>query len=142
MAKFRKTKLAPAYTNGKPTFKKMYRPGAYIIYKQTGDKKTPLYVGFSASNVYKTLYRHFQSWNDKTQVRTTYNRTGPFKVRIILAGPKTAEKLERALLKRLKPKDNPRKLTSFLTKQDIRYIQELNSTSVDFSLTNETEAPF
>jgi len=143
MPKFKKTKLVRPYTNGKPTLKRLYKPGTYIIYKESGVNKprVPVYVGFSASNVYKTLYRHFQSWNDRTQVRTTYSKTGPYKVRVILSGPKTAEKLERLLLSKLQPKDNPRKLSLILTKGDKRIIDELNATNVDFTLT-EIEAPF
>ena len=143
MPRFKKTKLVKPYTNGKPTLKRLYKPGTYIIYKETGADKprVPVYVGFSGSNVYKTLYRHFQSWNDSTQVRTTYSKTGPYKVRVILSGPKTAEKLERLLLSKLQPKDNPRKLALILTKADKKIIEELNSTNVDFTLT-ETEAPF
>jgi len=62
-------------------------------------------------------------------------------VRVILSGPKTAEKLERLLLSKLQPKDNPRKLALILTKADKKIIEELNATNVDFTLT-ETEAPF
>lgn len=141
MPRFKKTKLVKPYTNGKPTLKRLYKPGTYIIYKETDKPRVPVYVGFSASNVYKTLYRHFQSWNDSTQVRTTYSKTGPYKVRVILSGPKTAEKLERLLLSKLQPKDNPRKLALILTKADKKIIEELNATNVDFTLT-ETEAPF
>lgn len=144
MPRFKKTKLVKPYTNGKPTLKKLYKPGAYIIYKDPGtdEKKVPLYVGFSGSNVYKTLYRHFQSWNDRSQVRTTYSKFGPYKVRVILCGPKTAANLERVLLSKLQPKDNPRKLALILTKADLKIIQELNATNVDFQLTEITEAPF
>jgi hypothetical protein len=143
MPRFKKTKLVKPYTNGKPTLKRLYRPGVYIIYKETGtdQKKVPVYVGYSASNVYKTLYRHFQSWEDTRQIRTTYSKFGPYKVRVILCGPKTAGNLERVLLSKLKPKDNPRKLALIMTKADIKIINELNATFVDFTLT-ENEAPF
>jgi hypothetical protein len=125
MPRFKITTLVKPYTNGKPTLKRLYKPGTYIIYKETGADKprVAVYVGFSASNVYKTLYTGISSPGTiAAQVRTTYSKTGPYKVRVILSGPKTAEKLERLLLSKLQPKDNPRKLALILTKADLKII--------------------
>jgi len=41
-------------------------PGVYIIYKKYTVNFPPVcvYVGYSGSDLTKTLYRHFQKWND------------------------------------------------------------------------------
>ena len=49
------------------TFAARKRPGVYLIYK----KGVLSYVGYSGTDVYKTMYRHFQSmhalkWKLKT----------------------------------------------------------------------------
>jgi excinuclease UvrABC nuclease subunit len=105
----RKTKkIAPYSSQGKSNLKfAIGRPGVYLIYKN--GKSKPSYVGFSASNVYKTCLRHFQSWKDKKQVRTTYPKRG-YLVRIVLCGPLQAARLEKYLIVKLQPFDNPMKL--------------------------------
>ena len=93
-------------TNFRNTFGKS---GVYII----KDKKTNkiLYVGRSSYNIYRTMYRHFQSWTDK-QKRATYSKFGT-KVKVILCDPKKIRSLEVQLTKKLKPRD-----------MDYRYRQE------------------
>ena len=85
-------------TNFRNTFGKS---GVYII----KDKKTNkiLYVGGSSNNLYRTMYRHFQSWTDK-QKRATYSKFGT-KVRVILGTKNQAYRLERYLTKKLNPRD-------------------------------------
>jgi hypothetical protein len=110
------------YTQGKP--------GCYVIYK--GDK--PVYVGMSGTNVYKTMYRHFQSWNDKTQVRITYKPKAvkPFSCRVILCTPSQAARLEKMLILKYKPKDNPMKYNLFTAdKQDIKVYDEYFGTPLE-----------
>jgi len=92
------------YTNGKPTFKLRKRPGVYLIYK-AGVLR---YVGYSGSDLYKAMYRHFQQWNDKTQIRVNYNYLEGITVRVILTNTKQqASRLEKALIIKEKPTDNP-----------------------------------
>ena len=92
------------YTNGKPTFKTRGRPGVYKIYKNNVLR----YVGYSGSDVYKAMYRHFQSWNDKNQVRTTYNYLEGIEIEVTLTSTKLqASRLEKALIINEKPTDNP-----------------------------------
>lgn len=74
------------------------------------------YVGYSESDVEKTCLRHFQSWNDKTQARVTYRSRTDVTVRIILTTPARAAELEKALIIKLRPADNPNKLNSYLGK--------------------------
>ena len=96
----KKTKLFKAYTDGKPSFKKQGISGVYFIFNR--DKKLK-YIGFSASCVYKALYRHFQSWNDKTQERFTYPRD--YYVRLIITSPTRAQDLEKYLILKMSPPD-------------------------------------
>ena len=54
------------------------------------------------------MYRHFQKWNDKSQIRIEYNNTNNLKIDIILTSTKLqASRLEKALIIKYKPKDNP-----------------------------------
>jgi len=87
------------------------KAGVYIIKKS--DKI--VYIGYSATNLYKTLTRHFQSWEDNTQVRVSYGKyqRDSITVRVIVTTPARAEKLERALILKHEPKDNPNKLKGY-----------------------------
>lgn len=77
------------------------KTGVYLI-KQ--DSKI-VYVGYSIGSLYKTIYRHFQDWNDKAQERKVYDKTG-VKIRVFFCTPKQADRLETYLIQKLKPRDN------------------------------------
>ena len=85
-------------TNFRNTWKKS---GAYIIKDKNTNKI--LYVGSSRTNLYKTMYRHFQSWEDK-QKRAVYGKYKT-KVRVILTSPQRARNLEIGLVKKYSPRD-------------------------------------
>ncbi len=105
-----KSALNSPYKNGKP-FYTAKKSGVYLIFKNS----TLRYVGYSSYNVYKTLYRHFQSWNDPQQVRITYSpNDDEIKVRVIYCNNTKAKKLESALIIRYEPKDNPDKLSNLI----------------------------
>ena len=106
--KFFKPYAKPGSTNLKFTEGKA---GVYII-KRKGTTK-PLYVGMSQSNLYKTITRHFQSWADASQVRVTYSQKADIVIRVIITTPKQAERLERYLILKYKPSDNPRKVQQY-----------------------------
>lgn len=96
-----------AYKDGRPTFKTRRRPGVYLIYVNGVLR----YVGYSTYDVYKTMYRHFQSWRDSTQTRITYPRSPDVKIRVVYTNTaKQAAVLERALRIRYQPTDNPQQL--------------------------------
>lgn len=100
------------------------KAGVYIIQKKGGRK--PLYIGHSTTNLYVTILRHFQSWDDKRQVRVTYPKQG-YNVRVIVTTPKRAIALERALIIKHRPKDNPNKLSLFEVDDLSRYeVESLN----------------
>lgn len=112
-----KTKVVTAYPGGKlnPYFGLIPRGkqiGVYIIYKEG----KPVYIGYSGSQLYSTFTRHFQSWDDPRQVRVTYPKSEAIKARVIYCNTsKQAAALEKALILRYKPKDNPTKYESYTT---------------------------
>lgn len=136
------TKFQPPYRpNGRTTLRHISgRSGVYIIKKND----RILYVGFSATDIYKTLYRHFQSWKDWRQVRVSYHGQDltAFRVRVIICKPEKAAALERALIIKYQPKDNPDKLQMYLpSKQEEKAFEEYSFTPV--SSNEEIEAaPF
>lgn len=83
------------------------RSGVYLIRKE-GQRQIS-YVGYSGSDLYKTITRHFQSWVDPQQQRVTYPQEG-YLVRIVLCTKKQALALETALRAKHKPTDNPEEL--------------------------------
>lgn len=80
------------------------RSGVYKIFRN----KKLVYIGHSTYDLYKTVTRHFQKW-DKKQYRVTYYKekySQKFQVQFGLCDAKWAVRLERALIKKNKPKDN------------------------------------
>ena len=132
----KKGKKIPAYTDGRPTFKNRTATGVYFIYE--GNNEKPSYIGYSASSLYSALYRHFQSWNDKTQQRFTYSRNS--KIRVILTTPKRAALLEKYLIIKMKPKDNVIKYENYLSDSEIKQVEELSKKTVP--ATNDDLVPF
>lgn len=105
-----RSRLVTPYTrDGRATFPDRQRPGVYLIFRGGA----LVYVGFSSVDVYKAMYRHFQSWNDpsRDRPRAVYPKGGNSQVRVIYTnGPAQAARLERALIVRYRPADNPDKL--------------------------------
>ena len=109
--KVSRTKARPPYDEkGNTNFPKRGVSGAYLIYKNGVLR----YVGMSQSNVYRTMYRHFQSWEDSKQVRVTYKQLKGILVRVIYCSPTNAAKIERALIVKYRPQDNPDKLQNYI----------------------------
>ena len=121
-------KLKPAlplsYVNG--------QSGVYIIRDEA--TKHIVYIGYSGTNLYKTLYRHFQSWEDKSQVRFTYPKTG-YTVRLIFASKRRAARMEKFLIKLLRPRDNEIKYHAYEAEKDTasqkRYIEAVINMTED-----------
>jgi len=132
MVKFR---YRPPYRpNGQATYRERNRTGVYLI--QEHEIRPPfktaskiVYIGYSVNDLYRTMYRHFEEWNHTGQEVVTYfdhlkNPKLKYTVRIVHATPKKAAALEKALIKRYKPRDNARKyeaepLTPY--EQDTKY---------------------
>lgn len=131
-----KSRQNSPYINGKPYYTAQ-RPGTYLIYRSG----RLIYVGFSSYNVYKTLYRHFQSWYDPRQIRVTYDKNDPnIKVRVIYTTAARARKLEKAIIIKYQPKDNPDKYENYLdlNRQESKVIEEAEN---EFTA-NNNDLPF
>ena len=95
------------------------KSGVYII----KENNKIVYIGQSGSNLYRTILRHFQCWNDRTQARVTYiNKLSKnkYKVRVVFVPPNKALQLERDLIAKYKPRDNPDKIQQVLEFQEQR----------------------
>lgn len=62
------------------------------------------YVGYSHSSLYKTIYRHFQSWKDK-QHRATFNRKN-YHIKVLICRSSKIEDLEKYYIQKYKPVKN------------------------------------
>lgn len=130
------SKIRRAYINGKlnPAFNlipKGKQSGVYLIYQS----EKLVYVGYSGTQLYSTFTRHFQSWDDPRQVRVTYTKGESMKARILYTNTaRQAEALEKALILKYKPRDNPNKYESYqLSAYDKKQLDEY---------LNREEAPF
>lgn len=135
--RLRRTRFLPPYLpSGRTTFSEAGCPGCYIITKAGRIR----YVGFSANNVYKTLYRHFQKWNDPRQERVTYMQRHDVRVRVLYTpSAAKARELERALIIKHQPPDNTDKLKGYrLTDEG----HTLVTASEDNTFYSPGEAPF
>lgn len=100
---FIQRRVKPYQANGRTTFGIRGKPGVYLIYK-AGEV---VYVGYSGTNLYKAMYRHFQRWNDPNQNRVTYSDLSNITVRVVYTNNSyRAERLEKALINRYQPPDN------------------------------------
>ncbi len=133
-------RLKPYHADGKTTFNIQNKPGVYIIYKNDQIR----YIGFSGTNLYKTLYRHFQSWDDRSQIRVTFPDQTGVTVRVVYTpNAYQAQKLERALILKHKPIDNPNKYEQYtLTDNDRERIYEYNNAPVECLVCTHEEYPF
>jgi len=132
MKKFRRTQIykAEGQTNVSTT---RNRAGVYLIYKD----RQLVYIGMSQSNIYKALLRHFQEWNDRNQIRVTYPQLPEYKDSIVYTTAKQAPRLEKALIIRLQPRDNPNKyqqmeLTAELERAHRTYLETYSSGEAPF----------
>lgn len=149
----KRTKLLPPYDDeGRTNFPARNLPGVYLIYKE--GKATPFgnaapvlrYVGFGSRDVYKALYRHFQVWNDRQAEagdrgpRTVYKVRKGVKVRVIYCNtPAQARELEKALILKHQPPDNPDKLELYeLTEAG----EEMALQGMQADFVENMEAPF
>lgn len=131
-----RSKWFKPYKKGKTILPSKYykRAGVYIIRsKQT---KRPIYVGYSSNNLKRTLYRHFQTHNDREQKRYVYDKN-KYEVKIYRTGSKTAERLEKILIEKLNPKNNKNKYERI---KESKQPYEYNNFFQQYSV--EEETPF
>jgi excinuclease UvrABC nuclease subunit len=113
----KKTRWKEPYNKaGKTNFPERERPGVYLIKNKISGKI--VYVGYSGNNLYRTMYRHFQTWNHSEQPIVTYQAKGPdnYLCRVIYCTAKQAVTLEEMLILKYKPEDNPQKLDFYGSK--------------------------
>jgi len=100
------------------------KSGVYHIFE--GNKR--VYVGHSSYNLYKTILRHFQSWNDRDQPgRITYvnNRKSRYSVKVFLTSPYDAPILEETHILKYRPRDNKQKIETYSDRQRRRVLKRL-----------------
>lgn len=139
--KGKKTIFLNAYDkDGKPNIKVLKpsqkQSGVYLI-KNTADKI--VYVGYSETQLYKTIYRHFQSWNDRTQRRATFPRD--YKVRVILTTPARALTLEKYLINKLQPKENDL-IMDITPREEAQAKQIMNDLIITYNVPDDDDYPF
>lgn len=89
--------------------------GVYLIKsKRNGEI---IYIGYSSSQLYKTILRHFQTWNDTSQERYTYSKNN-YLIRVIITTPRRAAALEQYLILKYMPRDNKNKYQLSLSLKD------------------------
>lgn len=119
--------------------------GVYQIRNAT--TKEIVYVGSAVSGgLKKTIYRHFQNWTDRQRDgryfdRTVYDKNN-YQVKFITCTPTDAARIEKYLIRKLKPSGNPLKYLNLNEKQI-----ELNKTSAakfkeSYSEINLTDLPW
>lgn len=119
----------PYYEKGKKdlcTLKASHETSVGVYLIRDKESKKILYIGHSTSNLYKTLYRHFQSWKDK-QYRATFDKYKT-EVRIITTTEKQAQRLERFLIRKYRPGAN-----------EVKHKEIIENDSLPVTLTTITE---
>lgn len=139
----KKSRFKQAYNaQGKPSYsheKLKAASGVYLIKSNKTGKIT--YVGESGVHIYKTMYRHFQTWNDKSQLRIVYPKKG-YSIRVVLCAPAQAKKLEQALILKYRPKDNTLKLDLFLSEKQAENIVQKYEKQPIINVSDFEDPPF
>jgi excinuclease UvrABC nuclease subunit len=108
------SRFQPPYrSTGRTTFPEMMNKSGVYLIKENGRL---VYVGVSLTNLYRTMYRHFEQWNHSGQGVTTYYgkmKKNDYTVRVILCSKAQASRLEKALIKKHRPRDNENKYKSY-----------------------------
>lgn len=121
--------IQPYQGSGKTSYRESQnRSGVYLI-KENGSL---VYVGYSGTNIYRTMYRHFQRWNHRQQEVVTYHhlmKENRYTVRLIYCTIKQAAALEKALIIKHRPRDNENKYRNYeLTFYDKQTVETYNNT--------------
>ena len=144
MATAYKTRFVKPYKekNGKPvvnlpTCAKCYESGVYLIKSDRTGKI--IYIGYSATNLYKTITRHFQKWNDKKQNRFVYDKN-KYTIRVIFTTSERAALLEKYLIEKLQPRDNKMKYENYLSERESAQAERIEKNAEFISVLED--APF
>lgn len=118
--------ISPYNSAGLTSFPLRKKSGVYIIRQKSILHPNITYVGLSLTDIYGTLYRHFQVWNDRRFERVVYDRNH-YLVRVIYCTPGQASKIERALIIKHQPKDNTDKFENYTSDQIDKDLKVLNT---------------
>ncbi|MEN9609562.1 MAG: hypothetical protein RLZZ628_376 [Bacteroidota bacterium] len=101
------------------------KAGVYIIC----ENGIPVYVGKSESNLYKTISRHFQTWNDTNQPqRIVYDPAQhDYTVQITICNPIDVRDLEAELQKDMSLRDNKKEETVVRRWRSKKVIERFNN---------------
>jgi excinuclease UvrABC nuclease subunit len=121
----------PYKSTGRTTFPEMInKSGVYLI----RENSRLVYVGMSQTNLYRTMYRHFETWNHSGQGVITYAgkmKKNDYTVRVILCTKAQAARLEKALIKKHRPRDNENKYKSYeLVLEDTKVFTDYTNTEI------------
>ena len=125
--------------------------GAYLIYHIPS--QSIVYVGKSHTQLYKTIYRHFQKWkrpknNPGDFGYKTFRNANQYAIRAFICTPKQADRLELYWINRYKPKHNSEKMAAlfdqmtFAAKEAARRDAEMASYAAEISEITTDEVPF
>jgi excinuclease UvrABC nuclease subunit len=144
MATAYKTRFVKPYKekNGKfvvnlPTCSKCYESGVYLIKSDKTGKV--IYIGYSATNLYKTITRHFQTWNDKQQNRFVYDKRY-YTIRVIFTSSERSALLEKYLIEKYQPRDNKMKYDNYLSAKESNQAENIEQNAEFISVLED--APF
>ncbi len=114
--------------------------GVYLIFKAG----KLVYCGKSRHNLYKTMYRHFQNWDSSTQTRVVYKNLKQITCQVVyLNKVKDIDNLEKAIILKHKPKDNPQKYKNYLPdEKEIEIYDLVTGLKVMPIIVNEEDSPF
>ena len=125
--------------------------GAYLIYHIPSQQI--VYVGKSHTQLYKTVYRHFQKWvrpknNPGDFGYKTFRNANTYGIRVFTCTPKQADRLELYWINKYKPKYNSEKMAAlfdqmtFAAKEAARRDAEMASYAAEISEITTDEVPF
>ena len=118
----KKTKWIEPYDGDKTNFTSTQNKSGVYLIKENG---SIVYVGYSKNNLYRTMYRHFETWNANQTVQTYNGKNGNYKCRVLLTTPAQAMKLETALIVKHQPRDNEKKLNNILSNAELNVLDKV-----------------
>ena len=123
--------IKPYKSTGKTSLPELInKSGVYLI----KENSRLVYVGMSQTNLYRTMYRHFEQWSHNGQGVITYVsklKKNDYTVRVVLCSKVQAGRLEKALIKKHRPRDNENKYKSYeLVLEDTKVFTDYTSTEV------------
>ena len=139
----------------KTNFYKVTKAKSGVYFIRSKKTKETYYIGYSSSNLYKALYRHFQYHNennayysgDGTQKRIYYADRFKYEIMLGLTSKQNAPKLERHLILEQQPRDCTIKYDYYIEKMNETADSdfEINTDDLDFWDTipeQDIETPF